>query len=98
MVLLYVIAIANILAGCWLNIGLVYYEHSLPTAKRTLINRLLAQRSLSALLILVPGHIVIITVETLGKISDFICHTVVVFLLGMSISMFFFGNATMVLR
>lgn len=98
MVLIYLLTTANIAAGFWLNIGLVCYEHSLPTARRTLINRLLAQNSWHALLIVAPVHSIIFLVETFGKLSDIFCHILIAYLIGLSMSMFFFGNATMILR
>lgn len=97
-VVLVALAIGIYLVAMVLNLGIVHYERSLPSPRRTLINRLLAHRRRQNILVLTLAHGTILLVETFGAFSDLLCHAIAVPGISISVSTYLVANTIMILR
>lgn len=98
-IVLYILTVGILLVATVLNLGIIHYERSLPSPRRTLINLLLAHQSRLTIIQVCLAHSTIVLTGIFGHLDDgFFCNSVAVLVISISLAMFLIGNTIMILR
>lgn len=98
-IVLYTFLIAILIANIFLNLGVIHYERSLPSPRRTLINLLLSYQSMLNFIMVSLVHGAIALILAFGSFGNGIfCNALPVLVLALSLSVFIIANAIMILR